>query len=262
MGLFDKIKNSSLHLQSCPECGKDELSGGITSSEVVCQACGHETTFSEARRFSTIGGKEYDEEYIAALSESAEGETVNEEVLRATGSSGRCLLDYLDEHEQPHHILQGQTIDVEGGGDSSSLLGNDRSRKFSFGVNRCFTVVTNQRVFLVVQQGNGSDERHIPYDSITGIDLDIGAGGATSRLSIQTHGRTYHASGTLSNEQECRNAVEYIRHQRREVNTKGVESGAKEEPLEQLQSLKELRDEGVLSEDEFAEKKAELLERI
>jgi|GEM_PF-6878526 len=263
MGIFDRIKNISIHLKPCPKCGEDELKGGFRKEAVTCEACGHETTFSNIRKHSTVGGHNYNGGYIEGLIQSAEGETVTEDVLRTIGSSDRCVMDYLDDNEQPHHIIQGKTIDVEGGGDNSSILGNDRSRKMSFGRNRCLTVITDQRVFVVVQQGTGSDERHIPYDSITGMDLDIGAGGKTSRLTLQTHGRTYHMSGSLSDESYCRDAIEYVRHRRNERNGKDTAGSEKQnEALDKLERLKKLRDEGALTESEFNSKKSELLDKI
>ncbi|GAA0276841.1 PH domain-containing protein [Halobacterium noricense] len=263
MGLFDKIKNTSVHLQSCPKCGKDQLKGGVLKSEVVCRNCEYETTFSQIRKYSTTGGHEYDEEYVGNLVQTADGGTVTESVLKATGAGQSTVLDFLDEDEQPHHIIKGNTIDVEGGGDSTSLLGNNRSRKMSVGINQCLTVITDERVFVIIQQGNGTDERHIPYDSITGIDLDIGGGGATSRLSLQTHGRTYHLSGSLSDEADCRKAIEYVRHRRDELTQGQEDSGnTQASPLDQLERLKSLKDEGDISEAEFKKKKDELLDRI
>lgn len=266
MGIFDKIKEADFHLDDCPECGDDNLTGGMIDSTVVCQSCGYETEFTEVNRFtpSKASNQEYGKEITEELVADANGQSVTDDLLRKeiNRQDGNYLLDHLDDDEQPHHIIEGQTIDVEGGGDSSSLLGNDRSRKISFLDNRCFTVITDNRVFVVVQQFTGNDERNIPYDSITGIDLDVM--GTNKRLTLQTHGRTYHISGTLTEEGECRDALKYIRQRRNEVNQddNSDSNETNDDPLDKLERLKVLREDGTLSESEFNEKKSELLDRI
>jgi hypothetical protein len=55
--------------------------------------------------------------------------------------------------------------------------------------------------------------------------------------------------------------LEELRHPALPART-GANTGANSDPLEQLRKLGELRDAGVLSEDEFATKKAELLARL
>jgi Holliday junction resolvase RusA-like endonuclease len=70
-------------------------------------------------------------------------------------------------------------------------------------------------------------------------------------------------SGTLSDEKECRNALEYVRQHRKELKNRDSDTANKQKtPLDQLERLKELKDDDAISENEFNEKKDELLDNI
>lgn len=284
MGLFDKLIGAieqRANWEPCPECGGVEFrSDGPPRDTVACRACGYETD-----RDGALAGGEADVttpgdhlalqnvdderlEEAERIADRAEGSSVTAvELLKNRGflgSAGRGapVISHLDEDEQPHYLLKGNSVDVEGGGDSRSLFGNDRSRKVATGTSGVIAVVTDRRVLVIVPQLTGNDVRNVPYDSVTGIDMDSGI--VNKRLTIQTHGRTYHVSGWFTAKSEVRDAMEYIRRRRDRIRT-GTPETAREQtrdPLDALEKLRELAENGVITEAEFESKKRELLDEI
>jgi len=263
MALFEGKKQ----WKPCPECGEDALEGTglIFPGSPVCSECGHEPDKGEVKRsFREVHaevrermgvGEGYDEERVNGLVESAEGDSVSEKTLLTPISPAKDahLIDYLDSDEQPHYVIKGGTIDVEGGGDSSSLFGDDRSRKVSL-IDGCYTVVTDKRVYCIVQQVTGNDERNIDYNAVTGVDLDTGV--VNNRLTIHTKGRTYHFSGFHTSKDECRGAMDYIRQKKNSTTNRRFDA---DDPIERLERLEDLHERGTLSDEEFAEMKSEII---
>lgn len=153
---------------------------------------------------------------------------------------------------------------MEGSGAGSSAFGNDRDRKNSLSGN-LRAVITDKRVAVKIPQVLGDDERSIPYDSITSVDLDTGL--VNKRLTLQTAGQTYHIQATEPGKEELREAIRFIREKRKEANQNEVvvqqsDDSSEPDPLEQIEKLKGLKESGAISEDEFEEKKQELLDKI
>jgi len=177
------------------------------------------------------------------------GETVTQKRIDKLGG-------VLEPDERVEFVTAGTTIDVEGAGSGSSLFGNDRSRKTGTrGYVRA--AFTDERVAVKIPQWTGSDERTIPYRNVLGIDLDTGL--VKNRISIQTPGPTYHIEVDKPGKDECRELVRYVRDR---VESEQQDGSDDADPTEQLQRVKELHDDGVLSESEYEEKRAELLDRI
>lgn len=145
-------------MTSCPECGVE-----VSESQEFCVECGASIADSKT------GG-------------SQQGEYVTEERVAKVES-------VLDDDEVVHYLTRGSTVDVEGSSAGSSLFGDNRSRKSGTrGYVRA--AITDRRVAIKVPQWLGTDERSVPYDSITSVDLDTGL--VNKRLSLQTPGQTYH----------------------------------------------------------------------
>lgn len=167
----------------------------------------------------------------------------------------------LDADEKIHYLTKGSTVDVQGSGAGHSLFGDDRSRKSGTRgwVRAAFT---DRRVAIKIPQWLGNDERTVPYHNITSVDLDTGL--VNKRISLQTAGQTYHIEAQEPGKDECRQLVRFVREQIRETQTQSqpqVQS-SDPDPTEQLKNLKELHEEGVLSDEEFEEKKQSLLDDI
>ena len=277
--LEKKNREDTVSLKPCPECESDSMvpEGLFTSRNVECTNCGYETRGKEVRKsFGEIRAAQkqaknpdgYEDEDVSLLVQQSDGESVTEGNLRKgiDVMNDKSILDMLDEGERPHHILYGREIDVESGGDSSSLFGNNRSRNTgltSVDPTDFSTVITDKRIFTVVPEMTGNDVKNIPYDSITGVDLDTGL--VRKRLTLQTHGRTYHISATHSDRDECYAAMKYIRQQRDKANSQSEHeksSAVQDDPLDRLGKLQDLREKGVLTEEEFEEKKRDLLDQV
>ncbi|WP_299268300.1 PH domain-containing protein [Halorientalis sp.] len=165
----------------------------------------------------------------------------------------------LDDGERVHYMWRGGTIDVEGSSAGDSIFGNDRDRKSSF--KGIFTAVTDERIVIAIPQFLGDDERHIPYRSVTSVDLDTGL--INRRVSLQTKGQTYHIQAQGPSKDELRDAMRFIREKVEAAHQpQTVQAESEPDPTEQLQNLKELHDDGVLTDEEFEEKKAVLLDKL
>lgn len=168
--------------------------------------------------------------------------------------------DILDKGEKPHYITRGSTVDVEGSSAGSSLFGDDRSRKTGTrGYVRA--VFTDRRVAIKVPQWLGSDERSVPYDSITSVDLDTGL--VNKRISLQTPGQTYHIEAQEPGKEQVREVVKFVRNKISEANKPDtVVAESEPDPLDQIEKLSDLHERGVISDEEFEKKRESLLDKV
>lgn len=169
--------------------------------------------------------------------------------------------DVLDPDEAVHYLTRGSTVDVEGSSAGHSLFGDDRSRKTGTrGYVRA--AFTDGRVVVKVPQWLGTDERSVPYDSVTSVDLDTGL--VAKRITLQTPGQTYHVEAHEPGKDECRKIVAFVRAKLGEANEPTVVSqeAGDPDPTEQLEKLADLHEKGVLTDAEFEEKKQSLLDEI
>jgi hypothetical protein len=139
------------------------------------------------------------------------------------------------------------------------------------------TVVTDNRVLSVIPSGvtGTSDEVSIPYESISSVDFDksvnaadddglmdkIKSAGAT-RLEIAATSKTYWIDVGQLADDSARDMAQFIREQALNSDKEVDEEQNSDDPLEKLERLKELKEEGAITEDEFDEKKEDLLDRI
>lgn len=167
--------------------------------------------------------------------------------------------EVLDDDETVYYLTRGSTVDVEGSSAGNSIFGDDRSRKTGTrGYVRA--VFTDKRVVIKVPQNLGNDERSIPYRNITSVDLDTGL--QIKRISLQTPGQTYHIEAHEPGKEECREVVKFIRERIADEQTQESGDSQGTDPTKQLQNLKELHDEGAITDEEFEENRETLLEKI
>jgi hypothetical protein len=163
----------------------------------------------------------------------------------------KIVREYLDTDEEPEYILKGSSISIEGG--------NSEDRKGSLtGMAR--TAVTQKRVLTVVPQKiMGEDTKSVSYEDMGGIDFNKGL--VNKYLKFQSHGRTYKIHTTDA--EKTKKALEYIRERKQKLEKEKQSSGGSDnDPTEQLKNIKELHDQGVLTDEEFEEKKSDLLDKI
>lgn len=217
-----------------------------------CPSCGNE--FSKNQKFCGGCGEDLsDFSKQAPENEVERGDYVTEDRIKKIQS-------ILDSGELVHFMTRGSTVDVEGSSAGYSLFGDDRSRK-SGTRGWVRAVMTDKRVAIKIPQWLGSDERSIPYDSITSVDLDTGL--VNKRISLQTPGQTYHIEVHDPGKEECREAVAFIRKKTSESKQPQViQQESEPDPTEQLKNLKQLHDDGVLTTEEFESKKQSLIDEI
>lgn len=166
----------------------------------------------------------------------------------------------LEEGESVHYMTAGSTVDAEGDGAGQSLFGDDRSRK-SGTTGYVRTAFTDDRVVIKIPQITGNDQRIVPYNNITSVDVDTGM--IKKRISLQTKGHTYHIEVDKPGKEECRDIASFVREKMRELQESQQTANTNEpDPTEQLTRLKDLHDDGVLTDEEFQEKKQSLLDQI
>lgn len=157
--------------------------------------------------------------------------------------------DYLDNDEVPQFILRGKTLEVEYSGGDEDKWGKN-----------VYTVVSNKRILLVISQRiSGNDTRSIAYDSIDEVNFEKGL--INKKLQIRS-GATYNVH--ILDQPKAKAAMEFIREKRNESQqeTQVVEASSEPDPTEQLKNIKELHEQGVLSDEEFEEKKEKLMDQI
>lgn len=217
MGLSDRFRSAWMEAVEedleCPQCASSNQSAkGMLAGDMECGDCGYSYPYNE--RVSTKSRSEGWEEYaehVDDLVENAMGDSVTREALlegMRFDNTDDSIVEFLDADEQPHYILKGRTIDVQGGGDNEGYWGNDRSRKTGT-EGWIHTILTDKRIVTHIPQTLGDDERNVPYDAVNGVDYDTGL--IHKRLTVQTYGRTYHFSGSKSSKEECRDAAKFIR---------------------------------------------------
>jgi hypothetical protein len=119
-------------------------------------------------------------------------------------------------------------------------------------------LVGTDRRLIFIDKGLASLRvEDFPYQRITSVQYKTGM--LAGELEIYTSGNTAHISHVPKN--EVREFAEWLRS--RLTMTTAVPSGSTEpsapDPIEQIERLARLRDQGIVTEEEFAAKKRQLL---
>lgn len=245
----------------CPECGDE-----ITTKQKFCRGCGNDLSDFGGESTESADEQSFRDRVNEIQEERSSNADSNSPHLDCEPQGGWVnakrlgkVSELLDDDELVHYMWRGGTIDVEGSSAGESIFGNDRDRKSS--IKGIFTAVTNKRIVIAIPQFLGDDERHIPYHSVTSVDLDTGL--VNRRVSLQTKGQTYHIQAQGPDKDELRDAMRFIRERVEEANQpQQVQAESEPDPTEQLQNLKELHEDGVLTDEEFEAKKQSLLDKI
>ncbi len=160
--------------------------------------------------------------------------------------------DKLSPGEKVHYLFTGGS-GLEIDGEKDDRVGSTR------------TAITDQRILIKVSKTWGMGYQTIRYNNINGVTLNEGV--LSVALVINTTGNRYKVYLTeagAGSAQVGHEAVEFIRKKVRHINQESSESENEnsQDPIEKLGQLKELMDEGVITEEEFNNKKKELLDEI
>jgi hypothetical protein len=151
--------------------------------------------------------------------------------------------EHLEDNEQVLTAVQG-AYEVK-------RMGSDSARKGAL-------IATDRRVVFYAKKMTGYDLESFPYDHISSIDMSKGMTG---------HSITLYASGNkthikwIDKKQDVPGFVSTVRGRMKGGTGDGAAAPATSEPdaADQIRRLGQLRDEGLLTEEEFQAKKAQLL---
>jgi len=212
----------------------------------------------------------------------AKHDSVTRDRLTQTGKGGLIsakgflrdlpLISYFNSNELPHYILsnvsKGLTINKHG----------DENIYKCFGGYKSFAAITNTRILIVVPCESRDRNWNINYSSIKNVNIDEGI--TKNKITIiekEAEYIFYFAPGDFASD-EIIDLKEYI-NERMGNKKPNVSSDNKKrrdpsifEPTNDnisesdfvsgIKNLRELKQKGVISEEEFEKKKSDILERI
>lgn len=159
------------------------------------------------------------------------------------------------EIDQAKNVLtEGETVlDVTTGLGKVKRMGKETSRNGAL-------IVTDRRVIFFTKKLGGYEMSDHVYGLLTSVDYKKGL--LNGSISLAASGDHYHLS--MVPKEDIERVAQCIRSQMAEVRSHPVPTAAPAGPsiVDQIQQLAALRDQGVLSEEEFQAKKAELLSRM
>lgn len=116
-------------------------------------------------------------------------------------------------------------------------------------------VLTSERIIFLREGWIGAAHEDFMLHRVTSVGFKSSFG--TGNITIHASGNTVEIESVISNDGKRFAAAA------REVLSQPVESAnTRDDPLEQLKKLGELRDSGVISPDEFEQKKIDLLGKV
>lgn len=151
-----------------------------------------------------------------------------------------AVAEHLDDGESVKHSCFG-AFDIE-------MLGQDSRAAGVF-------VVTEKRAVLFGKKLFGYDMESFPLSKITAIEMSKGMLG--KKITLKMSGNS--AEMKMINDGDPDALVNYIRENMGETT---VPTAPAEDIPAQIQKLAALKDQGILTEDEFTTKKAELLAKM
>ena len=127
-------------------------------------------------------------------------------------------------------------------------------------VNKCESVAlaTNERVISYIPSLGGYDLEEISYSKISAIDMKIGA--FADEVELSTSGETIRIKKIIKG-----NTLEFIQYVRRHMSQLSEKVSREDvggDTMKQIMQLAEMRDKGIVTDDEFQSKKKQLLERL
>lgn len=201
-----------------------------------------------------------EDERIERLVEGATGASVSRETLSEPVGS-RKLHALLADDEQPHHVLRGRvldTFDLTAG----AQVEDSQTRKIPSKGQDLFTVLTDRRVLILVGRPDDPDRVSVPLAEFSEATHEA-ALGTNTRLRLSTDDRAYLVDTSQSEETHVEAASEFVNErQDGPGDTAAAGPGTGVDVFEAIERLADLHERGALTDEEFAEKKRELLDRL
>lgn len=164
---------------------------------------------------------------------------------------------YLEPGEKVHFL----------GSDAGGQLKIDGEKKD--GVTSVLTVVTDRRVLFKTGKVIGGSQTSIYFRDISSVEVSFGV--VQKRLSLETDSKVFGIGVGQIDKDEVQDMANFVRKKMREINRNNStpmanqatgNSESEDDPLDKLERLGELRDSGVVTEEEFQEKKESILDQI
>lgn len=163
---------------------------------------------------------------------------------------------YLEPGEKVHFL----------GRDAGGQLKIDGEKRD--GVTGVLTAATDRRVVFKTGKMIGGSQTSIDYRDISSVEVSFGM--VQKRINLETDSKVFGIGVGQLGKDEVQDMAQFIREKMRDPKGAGGatteqtadSSEGKEDPLDKLERLGELRDNDVITEEEFQEKKQSLLDQI
>jgi hypothetical protein len=190
------------------------------------------------------------------LASAASGDSVTADALEEPAGE-RALYQLLEPDEQPQYLLRGRILDIVDREAQESESGR-RSRKVAGPGTELRTLVTDERFLIVVPREEVAAERlTVPLSTVDSVDAEDAPGGS-QRLRVYTDETAYYIDTSQSDTDEVRAVQEFVS----DLETPAEPTGSSEGVLDTLERLADLHERGALTDEEFDQKKSELLDRL
>jgi hypothetical protein len=185
----------------------------------------------------------YTQEYSEAdAKEAAENvfHEVSSELLRMKKPAGkRAPLDRVDESEPIRYLISGTGVAVDGDKEA----------------NTSQLIITPQRTIIVASGLLPISSVHsVAHRNLNGIAIQRQYG---LEIKFQTAGHTFVVNPRSQKTDVIQDAADYVRKSMNEAQSQTSDSS--ESVIEQLEKLTDMRDQGIISEEEFQEKKNDII---
>jgi len=163
--------------------------------------------------------------------------------LRTKSVQGKSPLDWLDDGEELQFLMHGMDFDIDDNDEGSN----------------CWTYITDKRMMMSVGSITAKSSKYeISYHDIIGVSMQQRL---TSQMRIQTAGHSYKISMSGEGSQLVDNAVNYIRKRKEEIENEDAKIDG-DSAIDKIDQLNELKEQGAVTQEEFEEKKQELMDEI
>jgi hypothetical protein len=202
----------------------------------------------------------FDQSRLEALASSAAGDSVTVDAL-SQPAGDNALHSLLDDDEQPQYLLRGRILDVVDT-DKPESDPDRRSRKVATPGSALCTLLTDERVLVVIPRRDGVEQIPLSYAAISRVDTEAAPGG-NRRLRVYTDPTGYYIDVSQVDGAEVDAAEEYANGRDSVGSTdNNVTDMTSDEILDAIDRLADLHERGALSEADFERKKSELLDRL
>lgn len=158
-------------------------------------------------------------------------------------------LDKLLEQAKEHFEPGEEVVAAIQGTYETKIAGQDSIRKGSF-------IATDQRLVFYAKKLTGYDLEVFPYENISSIEMGKGMMG--HHISLFASGNNVRMKW-IDKKQDVPAFIGAVKGRMKGGSAVGASVAEPVDSTDQIRKLAELRDEGILSEEEFQAKKAQLL---